>query len=69
MILCGQIRAERGGQTWAENTAIEHVCEGYALDIVARKQSVYDFWTGTNGIGDGWIPSDLKGLAAQEAQQ
>ena len=49
--------------------AIEHVCEGYALDIVARKQSVYDFWTGTNGIGDGWIPSDLKGLAAREAQQ
>lgn len=49
--------------------AIGHVCEGYALDIVARKQSVYDFWTGTNGIGDGWIPSDLKGLAAREAQQ
>lgn len=49
--------------------AIEYVCEGYALDIVARKQSVYDFWTGTNGIGDGWIPSDLKGLAAREAQQ
>ena len=31
--------------------AIERVCEGYALDIVARKQSVYDFWTGTDGIG------------------
>ena len=49
--------------------AIEHVCEGYALDIKARKQSVYDFWTGTNGICDGWIPSDLKRLAAQKAQQ
>ena len=49
--------------------AIEHVCEGYALDIKARKQSVYDFWTGTIGICDGWIPSDLKRLAAQKAQQ
>lgn len=31
--------------------AIERVCEGYALDIKARELSVYDFWTGTNGIG------------------
>lgn len=30
---------------------IRDICEGMALDIKARKQSVYDFWTGTNGIG------------------
>lgn len=34
----------------SDNT-IERVCEGYALDIRAREQSVYDFWTGINGIG------------------
>ena len=30
---------------------IRNLCEGFALDIKSRKQSVYDFWTGTNGIG------------------
>lgn len=34
----------------SDNT-IERVCEGYALDIKTREQSVYDFWTGINGIG------------------
>lgn len=30
---------------------IRHLCEGFALDIKAHKQSVYDFWMGTDGIG------------------
>ena len=31
--------------------AIARLCEVFALDIKARKQTVYDFWTGTDGIG------------------
>ena len=30
---------------------IRSVCEGFALDIMNRKESVYDFWTGTEGMG------------------
>lgn len=30
---------------------IAKICEGFALDIRSRKQTVYDFWTGTDGIG------------------
>ncbi len=30
---------------------IAKMCEGFALDIRNRKQTVYDFWTGTDGIG------------------
>ena len=30
---------------------IRNKCQGIALEIKARNQSVYDFWTGTNGIG------------------
>ena len=30
---------------------IAKMCEGFALDIRSRKQTVYDFWTGTDGIG------------------
>lgn len=37
--------AERG------DDAISRACESFALDIAARNQSVYDFWTGTDGIG------------------
>lgn len=37
------------GERSAEQIAL--VGEGLAFDIKARKQSVYDFWTGTNGIG------------------
>lgn len=48
------------------NDEIRNLCECFALDIKARKQSVYDFWTGTHGIGDG-MTSDLEGLAAREA--
>lgn len=54
--------AERSDET------IGRACEAFAFDIKARKQSVYDFWTGTDGIGDGWNLADLKGLAAREAQ-
>lgn len=39
---------------WSSNKTddeIRNLCEGIALDIKARKQSVYDFWTGINGIG------------------
>lgn len=50
------------------------VCAGYALSLKERQGSVYDFWTGTNGIGDGYRGkafdnSDLKGLAAREAMR
>lgn len=31
---------------------IARVCEGFALDIKSRKHSVYDFWMGTDGIGE-----------------
>ena len=30
---------------------IRNKCQDIALEIKARNQSVYDFWTGTNGIG------------------
>ena len=39
---------------WNDDKPIEKISkitEGFALDIKARKQSVYDFWTGTDGIG------------------
>ena len=37
----------------AERSAdeIARLCDGYALDIQNQKQTVYDFWTGTDGIG------------------
>lgn len=47
---------------------IQARCNEIAVELMLRKQSVYDFWTGTNGIGDGYSDeSNLDGLAAREA--
>ena len=37
MILCGQIRAERGGQTWAENTGCEQIT---SLDLRCHSEII-----------------------------
>ena len=39
---------------WGDDKTVDeicNVCEALAQDIVGRKESVYDFWTGTDGIG------------------